>query len=109
MTTATITQNWSEICRVEDIPQQGARIVRRPGREDIAVFRSHGDEVFALIDRCPIRAVPCRPAGARPFGHLPLAQLGGRPDSGQAQAPDVGCARAVAVRVEAGVVSLDLD
>ena len=30
-------------------------------------------------------------------------------DSGQAQAPDVGCARAVAVRVEAGVVSLDLD
>ena len=62
MTTATITQNWSEICRVEDIPQQGARIVRRPGREDIAVFRSHGDEVFALIDRCPIRAVPCRPA-----------------------------------------------
>ena len=90
MTTATITQNWSEICRVEDIPQQGARIVRRPGREDIAVFRSHGDEVFALIDRCPHKGGPL--SAGLVHGRsvtCPLHNWVVDLDSGQAQAPDV--------------------
>ena len=109
MTTATITQNWSEICRVEDIPQQGARIVRRPGREDIAVFRSHGDEVFALIDRCPIRAVPCRPAWCTAVRSPAPCTTGWSTWTAARRRRPTWLRPAVAVRVEAGVVSLDLD
>ena len=44
--------NWTEIAALEDIPRLGARVVRTDTVE-IAVFRTAGDEVFALKDECP--------------------------------------------------------
>jgi len=41
---------WIEIGALDDIPRQGARVVRANGG-DIAVFRTLEDEVFALRDR----------------------------------------------------------
>ena len=44
---------WTAICRVQDIPPLGARRVARQRGLDVAIFRTSGDEVFALLDRCP--------------------------------------------------------
>lgn len=44
---------WINICAVEDIPVSGARIVRRPAGQDIAIFRNAEEQVFALLDECP--------------------------------------------------------
>lgn len=101
---------WLAVCPVADIPAQGARVVRRPGADDVAVFRTVDDRVYALVDRCPHKGGPLS-AGVV-HGHAvacPLHNWVIDLDSGQAQAPDEGCARRVPAKVEAGTVYLALD
>ena len=43
-----MTAEWLDIGTLDDIPRQGARTVTTP-RGDIAVFRTLGDEIFALL------------------------------------------------------------
>ena len=50
--------DWKRICLLDDIPRLGSRVVRRPGADDIAVFRNADDEVFALHDQCPHKGGP---------------------------------------------------
>ena len=40
--------NWKLICKLDDIPQLGSRVVQRQSGGDIAIFRNAEDEVFAL-------------------------------------------------------------
>ncbi|HEB98974.1 MAG TPA: nitrite reductase (NAD(P)H) small subunit, partial [Thiotrichales bacterium] len=40
---------WLEVGPIDEIPRQGARVVRTPDG-DIAVFRTLEDEIFALRD-----------------------------------------------------------
>ena len=100
---------WKTLCRVEDIPKLGARRVSRPGSADIAVFRTSDDRVFALLDRCPHKGGPLSQGIV--FGDAVACPLHnwtiGLAD-GCAAAPDVGCIPRYSVRVEGGVVSLDL-
>ena len=49
--------NWKLVCPLEDIPQLGSRVVQQATGGDIAIFRTSEDEVFALHDKCPHRAV----------------------------------------------------
>ena len=49
--------DWIEVGKIEDIPRQGARVVRI-AEDDIAVFRTLDDEVFALRDKCPHKGGP---------------------------------------------------
>jgi len=49
---------WTPICRIDDIPVLGSRRVARPQGLDVAVFRNDMDEVFALLDRCPHKGGP---------------------------------------------------
>src|SRR5438105_2970056 len=49
---------WTTICRLEDIPVLGSRRVARAQGLDVAVFRNGADEVFALLDRCPHKGGP---------------------------------------------------
>jgi nitrite reductase (NADH) small subunit len=100
--------NWIDILEVNDIPPLGARVVRH-GSLDIAVFRTAGDEIFALEDRCPHKGGPLSQGivhGRRVT--CPLHGWNIELDSGCAVAPDRGCARELPVRVEAGRVWLDL-
>jgi len=99
---------WIEVGALEDIPRQGARVVRRPDG-DIAVFRTLDDEVYALRDRCPHLGGPLSQGivhGRRVA--CPLHDWKVHLDTGAAVAPDEGCAARYPVRVENGRVLLSL-
>ena len=99
---------WKTVCPLDAIPVLGARVVRsRAG--DIAIFRNAEDEVFALHDKCPHKGGPL----SEGIVHgrqvtCPLHSWKLELASGEAVAPDVGCAKPFAVKVEAGMVLLQL-
>ncbi|MDI3515719.1 MAG: nitrite reductase small subunit NirD [Gammaproteobacteria bacterium] len=101
--------DWTRICPLDDIPRLGARVVQRAGGADIALFRTAGDEVFALHDRCPHKGGPL----SQGIVHgrkvtCPLHGWNFDLQDGEAVAPDTGrCAR-LAVKLEGGQVFLAL-
>ena len=105
---APATGEWRRVCRVEDIPALGARVVgSAAGR--IAVFRGAGDEVFALEDRCPHKGGPLSQGIV--LGKQVSCPLHGwliGLDDGEAVAPDRGCVKRFGVRVDNGEVFLQL-
>ena len=100
--------NWLDICSLEEINTLGSRIISGP-KGDIAIFRTSDDEVFALDDRCPHKGGPLSQGliyGKRVACPLHNWQID--LESGQAQAPDIGCAHHHQARVENGRVMLAL-
>jgi nitrite reductase (NADH) small subunit len=100
--------DWIEVARLEDIPRQGARVVKTTAG-DIALFRTLDDEVFALRDRCPHKGGPL----SQGIVHgrkvaCPLHDWKINLDSGLAVAPDKGCAARYPVQVVDGRISLGL-
>jgi len=100
--------NWIEIAALNDIPRLGARVVRTDTVE-IAVFRTAGDEVFAIKDECPHRKGPL----SQGIVHnttvtCPLHNWKIDLASGEAKAPDQGCTRSYPVKVKDGRVYLGL-
>ena len=97
---------WTRLWPLDAIPRLGARVYHaRAG--DIAVFRTADDQVFALRDRCPHKGGPLSQGIV--FGHAvacPLHSWTIRLDSGEAQAPDVGCAARHDTKLEDGVIWL---
>ena len=99
---------WVVICNVNDIPLQGARRVARAQGGEVAVFRAAGDKVFALLDRCPHKGGPLSQGIVLADGvTCPLHNWTIGLEDGCARAPDSGCTPRFAVKVQAGVVSLD--
>jgi len=49
--------NWIDIGELADIPERGARVVKTAAG-CIGVFRTAGDEVFAVSNTCPHRGGP---------------------------------------------------
>ena len=102
--------DWKAICRVEEIPVLGARRVSRAAGCDVAVFRNAEDKVFALLDRCPHKGGPLSQGIV--FGEsvaCPLHNWTIGLADGCARSPDEGCTTKFSVKVEGGVVSLDVD
>lgn len=100
--------NWLDICDLEDINVLGSRIVSGP-KGDIALFRTPADEVFALDDRCPHKGGPLSQGiiyGKRVACPLHNWQI--ELESGEAVAPDQGCAHRHQAKVENGRVLLAL-
>ncbi|MCO6418459.1 nitrite reductase small subunit NirD [Siccirubricoccus sp. KC 17139] len=100
---------WVEVCRLEEIPRQGSRVVATAARGEVALFRALDDAVFALEDRCPHKGGPLSQGIVH--GHAvtcPLHNWVIDLASGEAVAPDKGCAPRIPVRVEAGRVLLAL-
>lgn len=98
---------WVEVCRLDDIPALGARVLERDGGDNIALFRTASGNVFALRDRCPHKGGPLSQGiVAGETVTCPLHSWNLSLDSGEARAPDVGCVTTYPVRVEDGVVWL---
>ena len=104
----TLTR-WMRICTVEEIPRLGARVVNRRGEDNIAIFRTADDKLFALADRCPHRGGPLSQGIV--FGervacplHNTCVDLG----SGCAVAPDKGQVECYSLKIEADVVYVEL-
>ena len=98
---------WINIGALESIPRLGARVIKRPPQDDIAVFRTADDAVFALLDHCPHKGGPLSQGIV--FGTkvaCPLHNWNICLEDGNAVAPDVGCAQTFAVKVENGQVLL---
>ena len=101
---------WKPICTVTDIPVLGARRVARERGTAVAVFRNSQDKVFALLDKCPHKGGPLSQGIV--FGEsvaCPLHNWTIGLSDGCAKAPDEGCTTPFKVKVENGVVHLDLD
>jgi nitrite reductase (NADH) small subunit len=100
--------NWIEIASLHDIPRLGTRVIKTDTVQ-IAVFRTAGDEVFALKDECPHRKGPL----SQGIVHdttvtCPLHNWKIDLASGNAKGPDEGCTRSYPVKVENGQVYLGL-
>jgi nitrite reductase (NADH) small subunit len=103
-----MSNQWKAVCKVEDIPVLGARVVQRPAQTDVAIFRNSEDKVFALLDRCPHKSGKLSQGIV--FGErvaCPLHNWNIGLDSGCAAAPDEGCSQKFSVKVEDGSVFLD--
>lgn len=99
---------WTVIGRLEDIPRQGARVVAS-AMGDIAVFRALDDTVFAVEDSCPHKGGKLSQGIVH--GHAvtcPLHNWVIDLQQGEAVAPDAGCVRRFAVKLEEGRVLLAL-
>lgn len=100
--------DWTEVGNVDDIPRQGARVVRTAAG-DIALFRTADGDLFALRDRCPHKGGPLSQGIV--YGKKVACPLHNRSvhlDSGLAVAPDEGCAASFPVKVTDGRVYLSL-
>ncbi|MCY4755339.1 nitrite reductase small subunit NirD [Pelomonas aquatica] len=99
--------DWTRICRLQDIPVLGSRRVQRPAGMDVALFRNAEDEVFALLDRCPHKGGPLSQGIV--FGNsvaCPLHNWTIGLGNGCAREPDEGCTPAFQVKLDGGEVFL---
>ena len=100
--------SWTEVGPLADIPNKGSRVlVTKDG--DVAVFRTAGDEVFALCDQCPHKDGPLSQGivydkrVACPLHNWVIDM-----ESGEATGPDEGCTRTFETKIENGVVYISL-
>ena len=102
-----MSQEWQLICRVDDIPVLGARVVKRQAKTDVAIFRNTEDKIFALLDKCPHKGGPLSQGIV--FGEkvaCPLHNWNIELPTGCAVSPDEGCTQKFNVKVEADQVYL---
>ena len=102
------TSRWREVGLIDDIPRLGARTVTARG-EEIAIFRTSDDRIFALHDRCPHKGGLLSQGIVH--GDCVTCPLHGwtiRLVDGAAVAPDEGCTRTVPVRLDGARISLEL-
>ena len=104
----SLPNDWTLVCQLDDIPVLGARRVARPKGMEVALFRSEDGQVFALLDRCPHKGGPLSQGIVAGHGvACPMHNWTISLDSGEARAPDHGCAPRFAVKLEGGEVFLD--
>jgi len=100
-----MTADWLDIGWLDQIPVRGARTVPVAGGEEIAVFRTGDNQVFALVNRCPHKQGPLSQGIVH--GHsvsCPLHNWNIALASGRAQGEDKGCTPVVPVKIVSGRV-----
>ena len=98
-----------DIGALADIPPRGARKIRTASG-CVAVFRTAGDEVFALDDRCPHKAGPLSDGIVHGRSvTCPLHNWVISLETGLAQGADEGATRTIPCRIEAGRILVDAE
>ena len=103
-----MSQEWQAICKVDDIPVMGARVVVRGAKPDVAIFRNSENKIFALLDKCPHKGGPLSQGIVS--GHsvtCPLHNWVVALDTGDVKGPDKGCARKVKLVIEDGRIFME--
>jgi len=103
-----MSNDWIEVGSIDDIPRRGARVVRT-AEGDIAVFRTAEDRIFALRDKCPHKGGPLSQGivhGTKVA--CPLHDWKIQLDTGEAVAPDEGCAATFPVRLDGQTIYLSV-
>ena len=96
---------WLDIGALEDIPLRGARTVPVAGIEEIAVFRTGANRVYALVNKCPHKWGPLSQGIVHGESvDCPLHNWVISLASGEAQGADVGCTPTIPVQVRSGRV-----
>src|SRR5690349_1566272 len=101
--------SWLRVCAVGDIPRLGARVIQRAEAPNVAVFRTAVDTFFALDDKCPHRGGPLSQGIV--FGDrvaCPLHNMNIELPTGCAVKPDKGEVKRYDVKVDAGMVYVNL-
>lgn len=96
---------WLDIGWVNEIPVRGSRTVLVDGGEEIAVFRTSDNHVFALVNRCPHKKGPLSQGIVH--GHsvsCPLHNWNIALATGEAQGEDKGCTPTIPVKIDGGRV-----
>ena len=100
--------HWVKVALLEEIPRLGARVVRSKDN-DIGVFRTEDDRVFAVNNACPHKGGPLSQGIV--FGYkvaCPLHSWKINLKDGRAEEPDVGLTACYNPKVEDGFVYLDI-
>jgi len=98
-----MTAEWLDLGPVDQIPLRGARSVPVAGGEEIAVFRTGDNRVYALVNRCPHKGGPLSQGivhgdtVACPLHDWKISLV-----TGEAAAPEQGCVPTIPIRVAAG-------
>lgn len=101
--------NWIAIGHIDDIPLRGARCFKTPEGK-IAVFRTADDQVFAIEDHCPHKGGPLSQGIVHGTSvTCPLHNWVISLETGRALGADDGAVRTIAVRNEAGELSISLE
>jgi nitrite reductase (NADH) small subunit len=97
--------DWLDIGWLSEIPPRGSRTVTVEGGEDVAIFRTGDNDLFALLDRCPHKGGRLS-QGIVHGGTVtcPLHSWRISLASGQALGADKGCTPTIPVRVSGGRV-----
>lgn len=99
------TGDWLDIGMVTEIPLRGSRTMAVAGGEEIALFRTGEERVFALVNRCPHKGGPLSQgivhgsAVACPLHNWRISL-----ETGEALGADKGCTPTIPVKVDAGRV-----
>jgi len=100
-----VTGDWLDVGGVTEIPLRGARTVSVAGGDEIALFRTGGERVFALVNKCPHKNGPLSQGIVHGTAvTCPLHNWRISLETGQALGEDRGCTPTVLVKVDAGRV-----
>jgi len=98
---------WIDVGPIAAIPMRGARTVPVAGGEEVALFRTGDNQVFALLNRCPHKHGPLSQGIVH--GHAvscPLHNWRISLATGEALGEDRGCTPTIPVKVTGGRVLL---
>ena len=99
--------DWIDVGPLSAIPVRGSRTVPVAGGEEVAIFRTGDNQVFALVNRCPHKHGPLSQGIIHGYAvTCPLHNWRISLVTGEALGEDKGCTPTIPVKVDGGRVLL---